>query len=158
MRKWFPKIYLLLIVIVIFSEACINRSKPKTYKVDLKQSMIEADLAFSKLSEEKGMKTAFMEFIDSNGVLQRPNTLPLKAGDAIDFISQANDTAVIMTWQPQGASIAESGELGYTFGVYQLQVKGTDSVSRGTYVSIWKKQSDGTWKFELNTGNEGIGE
>jgi ketosteroid isomerase-like protein len=33
-----------------------------------------------------------------------------------------------------------------------------DTVLRGTYVSVWKKQKDGKWKFMLDTGNEGIGQ
>ena len=143
-----------IIAILLFS--C--KPKPKIYKVDLKASMMSADIAFSKLSEERGMKTAYLEYIDSNGILQRPNTLSLKGGDAIDFISQADDTAFTMSWQPQGGTIAESGELGYTYGIYFLKSKTSDTIFEGTYVTIWKKQPDGKWKFELNTGNEGVGD
>ena len=149
--------FTLFCFLLISLNACFPKQKPKSYKIDQKDSMIGADIAFSKMSEEKGLKSAFMEFIDSNGVLQRPNTLPLKGGDAIDFISQSDDTTNVMTWQPEGASISESGDLGYTYGVYSLKSKKTDLVLKGTYVSIWKKQPNGKWKFELNTGNEGIG-
>jgi ketosteroid isomerase-like protein len=31
-----------------------------------------------------------------------------------------------------------------------------DTFFAGTYVSIWKKQPDGKWKFILDSGNEGI--
>jgi len=149
----------LFIVLMLLSfGSCKNKPKPKTYKIDLKESMMDADIAFSKLSADKGMKTAFMEYIDSNGIIQRPNTLPLKGGNAIDFISQADDTTYIMTWQPLGGTIAESGDLGYTYGIYSLQSKSTDSALNGTYLTIWKKQPDGKWKFEYNTGNEGIGQ
>jgi ketosteroid isomerase-like protein len=36
-------------------------------------------------------------------------------------------------------------------------MKDKDTTIFGTYTSIWKKQSDGTWKFVLDTGNEGVG-
>ena len=32
-----------------------------------------------------------------------------------------------------------------------------DSARRGTYVTIWKKQANGRWKFVLDSGNEGVG-
>jgi ketosteroid isomerase-like protein len=97
-----------------------------------------------------------MHFIDGRGVLLRPNSLPMVGGNAINFISQANDSSYVMTWEPNGGNIAKSGELGYTYGVYSLKPINKDTVFYGTYVSIWKRQPDGNWKFVLETGNGGI--
>jgi len=119
--------------------------------------MMDADRAFSKLSSEIGMKKAFLEYIDSNGILLRPNQLPLVGGDAIDFLTQLNDTTFTLTWNPKNGRIAQSGELGFTYGIYSLKPGKEDTVLYGTYVSIWKKQIDGKWKFVLDTGNDGIG-
>ncbi len=116
--------------------------------------IIKADEAFSKLSEKEGMKRAFIEYIDNEGILLRPNHLPIIGANAIDFLSLVNDSSFKLTWNPSGAEIAASGELGYTYGVYNLALK--DTILKGTYVSIWKKQKDSTWKFLLDTGNEGI--
>ncbi len=124
--------------------------------IDYKTAMLETDRAFSKLSEERGMKHAFMQYVDSNGVLLRPNIMPLVGGEAINYISQSNDTSFTMTWEPNGGTVAKSGELGYTYGLYSLKPKDKDTIYYGTYVSIWKKQPDGKWKFVLETGNEGI--
>jgi len=118
--------------------------------------MVAAEISFSKLSREKGSRSALLQFIDSNGVLLRPNSYPLVGGNAIDFISQANDTFYSMNWQPKGAAIAESGELGYTYGVYTVSLKNKDTLIHGTYVNIWKKQPDGNWKLVLDSGNEGV--
>lgn len=123
-----------------------------------KMEMMNTDRAFSKLSEEKGMKTAFIEYLDSNGVLLRPNRLPIAGADAIDFLIQQNDTDFTMTWEPRNGAIAKSGELGYTYGIYALRPSKKDTVIYGTYVSIWKKEADGTWKFVLDSNNEGIGD
>ena len=80
---------------------------------------------------------------------------PIIGANAIDFLSQVNDSSYTLTWSPAGAGIATSEDLGYSYGIYKLELK--DTVLRGTYVSIWKKQKDGTWKFILDSGNEGIG-
>ena len=133
-----------------------REKKPVINVVALKMELLDADRSFSKMSEMQGMRTAYMAYIDSNGVLLRPNNFPITGGDAVDLISQSNDSAYIMTWEPKSASIASSSELGYTYGIYSYKIKNTDSVLFGTYVTIWKKQPDGKWKFVLQTANEGV--
>jgi ketosteroid isomerase-like protein len=125
---------------------------------DNKQQMINADIAFSKLSVEKGVKHAFLEYLDSNGVLLKPGNFPIVGADAIDYLIQMDDSAYTLQWRPRDGMVAQSGELGYTFGVYALKPSAKDTVIYGTYVSIWKKQGDGSWKFVLDSGNEGVGE
>lgn len=131
--------------------------KKYTEPSDDKAQMMEADRAFSRLSEAKGMKQAFLEYIDSNGVLLRPNHLPLLGADAIDYLIQQNDSGFTLKWEPKTGLVARSGELGYTYGVYVLKPSLKDTLIYGNYVSIWKKQLDGSWKFLLDSGNPGIG-
>jgi ketosteroid isomerase-like protein len=150
----------LFFVLIVFSfTACNLFTKKKNIAgPDEKQKMMDADRAFSKLSIQKGMKNAFLEYIDSNGVLLRPNQFPIAGADAIDFLIQINDSTYTLQWEPKSGAIAQSGELGYTYGLYALKPSGKDTTIYGTYVSIWKKQSDGSWKFVLDSGNEGVGE
>jgi ketosteroid isomerase-like protein len=143
---WIP--FLLLL-------SCTRKKEIKD-TTEQRAEMIAAEISFSEMSKTKGTKAALMQFIDSNGVLLRPNSFPLVGADAIDFISQSNDTAYTMIWQPKGGNIAASGELGYTFGVYSVIPKNNDSAMHGTYVNVWKKQPDGSWKLLLDSGNEGI--
>jgi ketosteroid isomerase-like protein len=143
---WIP--FLLLL-------SCTRKKEIKD-TTEQRAEMIAAEISFSEMSKTKGTKAALMQFIDSNGVLLRPNSFPLVGADAIDFISQSNDSAYTMIWQPKGGNIAASGELGYTFGVYSVIPKNNDSAMHGTYVNVWKKQPDGSWKLLLDSGNEGI--
>lgn len=152
----FKQIFILILPFLLLA-ACSNKRNKKNNE-DKKAEMIAAEISFSKFSELNGTRKALMEYIDSEGVLLRPNIMPLVGAAAIDFISQANDTAYTMIWQPKGGNIAESGELGYTFGIYSITPKYKDSIMHGTYVNIWKKQPDGSWKLLLDSGNEGIDE
>ena len=141
-----------LIFSIFFMISCKARPKPVVeIAVD---SIIDADIAFSDMSKEKGMKNAFIEYIDNEGLLLRPDHLPVKGADAIDFLSQVDDSAYTLHWVPEGAQIAASGDLGFTYGIYTLQAQ--DTVFKGTYINIWKKQTDGKWKFVMNTTNQGI--
>lgn len=150
-------IIFIIVSALIFS--CRNHdAKEIKALVDVKADVMNTDRAFSKLSEEKGIKEAFLEYIDSNGVLLRGDHMPLVGADAVDYISQHNDTSFTMTWEPRGGTVAKSGDLAYTYGTFLMQIHGKDSVVKGTYVSVWRKQPDGTWKYVLDSGNEGLGE
>jgi len=142
---------------LLFSCGFFEKKKKAGPDEELLQ-MLDADRAFSHMSEEKGMKNAFLEYIDSNGVLLRPKHPPLVGADAIDFLIRQNDSNFVLKWEPKGGTVARSGELGYTYGVYSLRPSGKDTLMYGNYVSIWKKQSDGSWKYVLDSGNEGINE
>jgi ketosteroid isomerase-like protein len=141
-----------LIAACLFSSCDFNTGT--TAKKPSAEEMLQADRAFSVMSRQVGMKKAFMQYIDNEGVLLRPGHPPIVGAEAIDYLSQVNDTAYTLTWKPSKGEVASSGDLGFTYGVYELKTK--DTVLNGTYVSIWKKQGDGDWKFVLDTGNEGI--
>jgi ketosteroid isomerase-like protein len=151
------KILLFVIIAVPLFSCGLFKKKHDDSDNNDKRILMEADRAFSKLSEQKGMKNAFLEYIDANGVLLRPDHLPLLGADAIDYLIQQNDSAYMLKWEPKTAVVAASGDLGYTYGVYVLKPGSKDTLLYGTYISIWKKQSDGKWKFVLDAGNEGIG-
>jgi ketosteroid isomerase-like protein len=55
--------------------------------------------------------------------------------------------------------VARSGELGYTSGTYDFSMKdasGKIISDKGKYVTVWKKQADGTWKVLLDTYNSDL--
>lgn len=118
--------------------------------------MINADLAFSDMCRQVGMKKAFLQYIDNEGTLLRPDHLPIIGADAINYISFLSDTSYTLSWKPVHAEIASSGDLGYTYGTFTLQLP--DTTLTGTYVNIWKKEKDGDWKFVLNSDNPGTEE
>ncbi|MEO9146905.1 MAG: nuclear transport factor 2 family protein [Ginsengibacter sp.] len=154
-RKFaFPAtIFLIMIFIVASCDNLIPANNQK--KISLSSDeILNTDMAFSTMSRQVGMKKAFLEYIGNEGVLLRPGHPPLSGADAIDFLSQLNDTAYTLTWKPSRGEISQSGDIGYTYGIYELNTK--DTVYKGTYVSIWKKQNDGSWKLALESGNEGI--
>jgi len=145
------------LIILILVSGC-NPSN----EISNKEDLIKTDESFSKLSEEKGMKHAFLEYAAENVVMLRKNNLPLEGIEALRTSYQSfSDTGFVLTWKPLYADIANSGEMGYTYGIYTSTVvdsTGVKTESKGTYVSIWKKDKKGEWKFVLDSGNEGLGE
>lgn len=150
MIKWTVALLILMVT------GCRQTVEKKPSIVDEKIALMKTDKAFSDMSMAKGMKAAFIEFIDSNGVLLRSGHLPIIGAAAIDFLLEQDDSSYSMSWQPKSAFVSQSADLGYTYGIYAVQPTSIDTIMYGTYVSIWKKQADGRWKFVLDSGNEGI--
>jgi ketosteroid isomerase-like protein len=124
-----------------------------------KDALRQADISFSDLSREKGVKEAFLAYIAGDGVLLRPFTMPIVGYEAVRKFLEEGDSNFQLTWVPLYADISVSGELGYTYGTYSLLFKdeaGVEQTRVGTYVSIWKLDSEGKWKFVLDTGNPGL--
>jgi ketosteroid isomerase-like protein len=130
---------------------------PVDYSAKIK--LLEADKAFSDMCEKQGMKDACIAWMDDeNGVLLRPHHLPVAGAHAIDYLIQLNDTGYVLKWQPHNAEVAQAGDMGYTYGIYSIIPSVADTQLLGTYVNVWKKQKDGSWKFVVNSWNEGIGD
>lgn len=143
-------------VLLAFLVSCGDggKGRGKGYASD-KYELMDIDKSFSSLSREKGMKAAFIEYIDSNGVMLLPGQMPVEGAQAIDYLISRDDADYDLFWKPHDGAISVSGDLGYTYGLYSLQMKGADSVFNGNYVTMWKKQGDGKWKFVLYSGQEG---
>jgi ketosteroid isomerase-like protein len=61
-----------------------------------------------------------------------------------------------LSWRPNAAGVARSGDLGYTTGLYELRLKGAAGgavVDNGKYLTIWKKEPDGFWRVLFDTFN-----
>ena len=122
----------------------------------LKDDLLKTDLAFSQASEEKGRNTAFIQYADSGATMLREFSAPTTGVAAIGkLLSQYPDSAAKLTWVPICSDVARSGELGYTYGTYMVETKGTDKFG-GTYCTVWKRTKAHNWKFILSTGNEGV--
>jgi ketosteroid isomerase-like protein len=119
--------------------------------------LLKTDRDFSAMSEKSGMFTAFLFYIAEDGVILRDNSFPAKGRDNLqDRFAGKTDTTFILTWEPLYEKISESGELGYTYGIHTNTDKNTGEVTKGTYVTMWLKQPDGSWKFVLDTGTQGL--
>jgi len=150
--------YLILFVIIIIA-TLISCEK----KIDIekeKQSLLKTDIEFSKYSEKYGQIKSFLHYADEKATIFRPNSMPIVSKKEIEKLYHAKcDTSFTLTWNPLFAEVSQSSDIGYTYGLWQLKEKnefGKEISDEGTYVTIWKKQSDSTWKWTLDIGNKGL--
>jgi len=137
-------------LIVILS--CSKKSKSQAEGI-----LLQTDRDFSAMSVREGMFKAFLFYIAEDGVILRNNSFPAKGKENLSTrFSGKTDTTFILSWEPLFEKISESGDLGYTYGIHTNTDKMTGEITRGTYITIWQKQEDGSWKFVLDTGTQGL--
>jgi ketosteroid isomerase-like protein len=121
--------------------------------------LLQTDRDFSQMSVKEGMFKAFLYYIDNEGVVLRNNSFPEKGKETLaKRFSGRTDTTFILSWEPLFEKISESGDIGYTYGIHTNTDKATGKITQGTYITIWQKQADGSWKFILDTGTQGLPE
>jgi ketosteroid isomerase-like protein len=147
-------ILFVFIIILFINLSCVKRSKYMVSGV-----LLQTDRNFSAMSQQKGMHEAFLYFMANDGVILRNNSFPDKGKDKLkEHFAGKNDSSFILTWEPLFEKISECGDIGYTYGIHTNTEKSTGKITRGTYVTIWQKQTDGSWKFVLDTGTTGLPE
>lgn len=66
-----------------------------------------------------------------------------------------------ITWEPEQATVASSGDLGYMIErnrVTMLDASGVEREQFGKAVTVWRKDPNGSWKCVIDTWNENHGE
>jgi len=112
-------------------------------------SLVEAERAFAAASLAKGTRAAFLAFLDEDSILFRPGPVPGKK-----WIEEHPAPPTLLTWEPTFADVAQSGDLGYTTGPWEIRPSGLKDkpTAFGHFVSVWKRQTDGVWKVVMDLG------
>jgi ketosteroid isomerase-like protein len=117
------------------------------------KSLVETERAFARMAEEKGTRASFMEFIADDGILYRPGPVNGKKWMQ-DHPVPPSATRNLLSWQPIFAEVSAAGDLGYTTGPWEYKDKITDAKPSafGNFMTVWKKQPNGVWRFVLDMG------
>lgn len=120
------------------------------------QEMVKTEQAFSKMAEEKNTRDAFLAFIADDGLLFRPGAVNGKKWMLEHPGPPPENPAKrpLLAWQPSFAGMAASGDMGFTTGPWEAKadIKDDKPSGYGHFVTVWKKQADGSWKFVVDLG------
>lgn len=146
----------LILILLVVIASCTTQTDIEQEK----EKLLQTDIAFSNRSVEVGNHQAFLEYASADVVLLKPNSYPIIGKPALkQMYLELSDSNYRLTWKPSFGKLSKSGDLGYTFGLYLLEItKGEQKgqVQRGTYCTIWGKNAKGKWRFVLDTGNPGL--
>jgi ketosteroid isomerase-like protein len=132
------------------------RAARPTAPSDVLAEAFAADSAFSDQSTREGMGIAFGAWAAPDGVT--PNGPTGNFGhDAIvrGYAAQTRDK-VDLRWEPRFGGAAGSGDLAWTVGRAVAVAPGPDGQSSThytKYLSVWRRQPDGQWRYVADAGN-----
>lgn len=114
-----------------------------------------ADIAFARMAIDSGAPAAFYHYSAPEGITFA-GTGELNIGpDAIRArLAEGAVGKAKWVWRPVITFAAASGDLGVTIGTAEIQLgPGPNDVFFSKYLSVWKRQSDGSIKFVADGGS-----
>ena len=112
-------------------------------------SLIALDREFLKTSQLLGIVASYSRYFGNEARLHRDGLPPMTERSAIRaYLSSKLST---LSWAPIKSDVAQSDDLGYTYGSYEMKLAGTNRIEKGYYVRVWKRDSRGVWKLVLDT-------
>jgi ketosteroid isomerase-like protein len=133
------------------SHAYLKKSVSSSNLEAGRSSLITVDRQFQEATNRRGAM-AYIDYLAADSRLHRDGLMPLIGRNAIrSFLSKMK---AALTWEPMQADIAQSGDLGYTLGRYELKPSSASTAlqeERGYYVRVWKRDNLGKWKLVLDT-------
>lgn len=141
------KIYSLISILLILS-ACSKRDNNTEI---LRQQIVQTDKLMSDMAVKEGFFRALNYYADEDFVKLNEGNYPVVGKKAFEELYKNNPGPKSLTWEPLKAEVAESGELGYSWGNWKFIL--TDTILYGNYFTVWKRKPDGIWKMALDGGN-----
>jgi ketosteroid isomerase-like protein len=135
--------FLLLTVLAALLAACAHRPDPAAA-----DAVMQTDRDFAARAAAAGLRASFVEYSAPDAVIFRAGVGPIRGSDAIGA-SFAGAGEATLTWEPEAAEVAASGDLAYTWGWFNFTAAGKSST--GNYVSIWRR-IDGRWRYVIDLG------
>lgn len=102
------------------------------------------DIAMSKQAKSESVEQAYYAQAATYCRLHEDEKMPLVGRDVIG--ESMKGTPFIPVFMPTAAGVAQSNDLAYTYGSYEL-MKGSEKVKHGYYVHVWKLLIKEGWKL-----------
>lgn len=116
-----------------------------------------ADSSWATVANPKTVETFAGYFLD-DAVLMPPNQPTASGKEAIHKVMNGlfGMPGFSVKWQLSKVEAAKSGDIGYTYGTFEMTMNdtsGTSMTNNGRFMDVWKKQADGSWKVSYEMFN-----
>jgi uncharacterized protein (TIGR02246 family) len=134
--------------------ACGSNS-PAVDKIAIEKSLNDVEKGMRKVANDKDAAAFASNFV-AGAVMMTPGKPPMNGQDAIRTAMTAllSDPNFKVDFASDKVEVADSGDMAATRGSYTLTL--TDPATqkaitdKGSYVTVFRKQKDGTWKAVLD--------
>lgn len=140
--------------VVAFAISACNQAPPPaapdTHDADVK-AITDLEAQWSKAAQANDVEKGLTYYAD-DAVMMVPGMDAVQGKEAIgnSMHAMTKDPAFSLAFQTTKADVSKSGDVGYTWGAYQMTA--TDPATHkalhdhGSYVTVYRKQADGSWK------------
>jgi ketosteroid isomerase-like protein len=136
-------------LLLILLAPSVMAQEPDTSSAIFK--MRETERNFARASVMHGRNAAFVEYFADESVIFTGKWVT----NGKQFSKDQKATPVVLKWEPEFVDISDSRDLGISTGPWEVQEyrPNTAPVATGYYLTVWERQSDGTWKVILDGGS-----
>jgi ketosteroid isomerase-like protein len=123
---------------------------------DAKAELLAAERQFAEAAAAHGAAGWLAWFAEGAAIFPADAGIVVGLSAVRAYYAKTDFSPAGLTWTPAFADVSASGELGYTYGTWHWQGLGADggpATHSGKYVTIWRRQADGSWKVVADIGN-----
>lgn len=123
--------------------SCAAACAPSVNVEQERNALLARDRDWSQTTKDMNK---FISFFTADASFHPPGMATATGSSAImdTFMKMSAAPGFAVKWAPTKAEVSAGGDVGYTVGTYEASMSG--ATEKGKYVTVWKKQSDGTWK------------
>lgn len=117
--------------------------------------LLRTDAEFDALGASAGLAEAFARYAAPQGFLAASGGLGPEDARTV-FSKIVQDPNYRLRWTPLFAQLAKAGDLGYTVGSFVREFsdrQGRAKKAQGLYLTVWRRQEDGHWRFVADAGS-----
>jgi len=144
----FTVLSLLTVVLLTSANAAPDKEK-------LKREVAAMEDAFCAMGKEKGLLAAFQHFAAPDVAFIDTDPRQFRGPAAVLQRMGPDRPGVSITWSASFTDVSDDGTLGYNYGRFELKAPGPDGkeiVRGGWFLTIWKRQPDGSWRYVMDNG------
>lgn len=105
-------------------------------------ALLKADREFFAQAKSGSAAQPWQKFLSDDARIHRNQMMPVTGKLALqDWISKQ---PVSLSGEPIKADVARSGDLGYSYGKYELKA---EKIEKGYYARVWKRDAKDDWRI-----------
>ena len=152
-----------VLLILTLTSAAVFAGCGSSKAVDTKAAAAELqklDEQWSATAAKNDLEATLAFYADGAVVLPGNASIAVDAKSIREIWAAMLGPNTSVSWKVTKAEVANSGELGYLYGTYEVTMKdpkgGPPVHDIGKLVEIWRKQPDGKWKCIVDTYNSDL--
>ena len=128
----------------------------KMDKEKLKAEVAAMEDAFCAMGKSQGLLAAFKHFAAPDVSFIDTDPRQWRGLAAVEKRIGPDVPGESLTWSAYYTDVSDDGTMAYNYGRYEARHPNADgkiSVHTGWFLTIWKRQPDGSWKYVMDNGS-----